>query len=225
MAESSALIELKKVVQRYVFKYKLPNEDFVNYFEHATDCVRDLNVHAISSSRRVPIAVDALGVLAMPTDMIGLVGVALEFKGELWFFTEKQYMIVQAADSVMPTDAEPTWSSYGTTGAKNQFYFRADWKGRVIYIDGAESQTVTLVYFSSGLNIDAATTVPTICTPSIDSYLRWAQGEIEGKSINEQLKRERKYEGEFRLLKLQALPSLTDIRDYFLGITTQAAQR
>ncbi len=226
MAESSALIELTKVVQRYVFKYKLPNEDFINYFEHAADCVRGLNIHAISSSRRVDAAVDALGVLSMPSDLIGLVGVALEFRGELWFFTERQYMVVRtdAADP-KPSDSNPLWTSYGTTGAKNEFYFMVDWKGRTIHIDGAESQDVTLVYLSSGLNIDAATTVPAICTPAIDSYLRWAQGEIEGKSINEQLKRDKKYEGEFRLLKLQSLPSLIDIRDYFLGMTSQAAQR
>ena len=108
MADSSALIELKKVVQRFVFKYKLPDEDFINYFEHAADCVRDLSVHAVSTSRRVSIAVDALGALSMPSDMLGLVGVALEYKGELWFFTEKQYMVVQESDTVMPTDAQST---------------------------------------------------------------------------------------------------------------------
>jgi hypothetical protein len=226
MAETTALIELKKVVDRYMFKYKLPDDDAANYFEHAADCVRDLNTHAISSYNQTTESVSSLGVLDMPTDMSGLIGVALPYKGELWYFTEKQFMIIKlTADDQMPTDYESAWQTYGTTGAKNLFYFRVDWKGRKIYIDGAEGEDVQLQYISSGLDLAAPTTVPAIATPAIDAYLRWAQGEIEGKSINEQLKRDRKYERQLSLLKVQSLPALREIKDYFLSMTTQAAQR
>ena len=226
MADTSAVIELKKVVQRFVFKYKLPDEDFINYFEHAADCIRDLSLHAIRSYRDEPATVNALGVLTMPGDMEDLIGVALPYKGEMWYFTEKMYMIIPVTgDESKPTDFQPTWGSYGVTGGANLFYFRVDWGARLIYIDGAESQTVRLQYVSSGLDLLAPTTVPAIATSTIDSYLRWAQGEIDGKSINEQLKRRRTYEEQFRLLKLQALPSARELRDTFLSVTTQAVQR
>jgi hypothetical protein len=226
MADTTALIELKKVVDRFVFKYKLPDEDFINYFEHAADCVRELSIHAISSYKDVPLTTTALGILTMPTDMLSLIGVALAYKGQMWYFTEDQYMIIRTdADDQMPTDYDSTWASYGVTGAKNLFYFRVDWSERLIYIDGAESTEVRLQYLSSGLNLSAATTVPAIANPAIDAYLRLMQGEIDGKSINEQLKRRRTYEDEFRLLKLQSLPALREIRDYFLSMTTQAIQR
>ncbi|KKM20726.1 hypothetical protein LCGC14_1642590, partial [marine sediment metagenome] len=125
----------------------------------------------------------------------------------------------------MPTDYQSSWVSYGVAGATNLFYFRVDWKGRKIHIDGAEGEDVILQYTSSGLVTSGATTVPAIATPTIDAYLRWAQGEIDGKSINEQMKRERKYENEFRLLKLEQMPTLREIRDYFLSMTTQSIQR
>jgi hypothetical protein len=144
----------------------------------------------------------------------------------MWYFTEKSQMIIRVTgDESMPTDYQSTWGSYGVTGGKNLFYFRVDWKNRLMYIDGAESQNVRLQYVSSGLDLLAPTTVPAIATPTIDAYLRWAQGEIEGKSINEQLKRDRKYENQLRLLKLQALPSARELRDTFLSMTTQAVQR
>jgi hypothetical protein len=226
MAETTGLIELKKVVQRFILKYKLPDDDFVNYFEHAGDCVRKLNAHSISAYNEVTLPVSALGVLDMPTDMIGFIGVALEYMGELWYFTEKQFMVIkEAAEDKGPTDYDDKWASYGTTGAQNKYYFRIDWKARKIYIDGAEGEDVKLQYKSSGLDLAAPTTVPALATTAIDAYLRWAQGEIEGKSINEQLKRERKYENEIRLLKVDGLPSFREVKDYFLSVTTQAAQR
>lgn len=226
MADTTAVIQLKKVVQRFIFKYKLPDEDYINYFEHAADCIRDLSLHAIRAYRDVSASVSSLGVLTMPTDMLDLIGVALPYKGEMWYFTEKDSMIIRtAADDQMPTDYQTDGASYGSVGGENLFYFKVDWDARLIYIDGAESQDVRLQYVSSGLDLAAPTTVPAIATPTIDAYLRWAQGEIDGLSINEQLKRRRTYEEQFRLLKLQALPSARDLRDYFLSMTTQAAQR
>jgi len=225
MADTSAIIPLSKLVDRFVFKYKLPDQDYALYFEHAADCIRELSIHAISQYRDVEIAVSSLGVISMPSDMLDFIGVALSYKGNVWYFTENQYMIIQASDSVMPTDYDTYWYSYGTTGAKNLYYFKLDWEGREIHIDGAEGENVRLQYISSGLDTAATCQVPIIVTPAVDAYLRWAQGEIDGESINEQLKRKRTYEEQFRLLKLQSLPSLKDIRDYFLGMTTQSALR
>jgi len=226
MADTAALISLNKAIDRFIFKYKLSPDDYVNYFDHAADCVRELNKSVISSYQQTSVAVDSLGMLSMPSDMIGLIGVALEYKGELWYFTEKNYMIIRdAADDVMPTDQQASWSSYGVTGADNLFFFKVHWRDRKIYIDGAESQNVILQYISSGLVVSGATTIPAEATKALDAYLRWAQGEIEGKSINEQMKRERKYENEIRLLKVDQLPSLREVRDYFLSMTTQAIQR
>lgn len=226
MAETTALVELKKIVSGFLVKYQLPDDNHAAYMIHAGDAVRHLNTYAISSYNETTETVDSLGVLSMPTDMTGLIGVALPYKGELWYFTEKQFMRIKTdADDQMPTDYESAWYTYGTTGAHNKYYFRVDWKGRKIYIDGAEGEDVQLQYVSSGLDLAAPTTVPAITTTAIDAYLRWAQGEIEEKSINEQNKRDRKWENEVRLIKVDGLPSSRDIRDYFLSVTTQAAQR
>jgi len=226
MADTAALIPLNKLIDRFIFKYRLKPEMYFNLFEHAADCVRALNEGAISFYTQAEVASSALGVVTMPSDMIGLIGVALEYKGQLWYFTEKQYMIIRDdADDVMPTDYRADWVAYGVSGAGNLFFFRVDWKGRKIYVDGAESQDVIVQYTSNGLQVSGATTVPSEANLAIDAYLRWAQGEIEGKSINEQLKRERKYEQEFRVLKLKSMPSLREVKDYFLSMTTQAIQR
>lgn len=226
MADTTGIIELKKVVDRFILKYKLADEDFINYYEHAADCVRELNHRVISSYQETTETVSALGVLTMPSDMIGLIGVALAYKGELWYFTEKQYMIIKTdADDAMPTDYDTGWSSYGVTGASNSYYFRVDWKGRKIYIDGAEGEDVQLQYTSSGLDLTGITSVPAMATGVIDAKLRWAAGEISGKSINEQNRRMRIYENEIRLLKIDQLPSAREVRDIFLSMTTQAIQR
>ena len=77
MADTAALIPLNKVVDRFIFKYRLPPDDYVNYFEHAADCVRELNARAISYITTSTQTVSSLGVINMPSDMIHLVGVAL----------------------------------------------------------------------------------------------------------------------------------------------------
>ena len=228
MADTLALIPLNKIVDRFIFKYKLPENDYANYYEHAADCVRELNIHAISSYQETLVTVSSLGVLSMPTDMLGFVGVGLVYKGEIWYFTQNQYMRIKKPTGLpqtMPTDFQSTWYAYGAKGGTNIFYFRIDWDGRKIYIDGAEGEDVLLQYTSSGLEASGATTVPAIANMTIDAYLRWAQGEIDGKSINEQMKRQRYYEDQFRLLKLQSLPALREIRDYFLSMMTQSIQR
>lgn len=230
MAETAAVVELAKIVERFLFKWKLPKDDYVNYYEHAADCVRELNIHDIPSFVEVETSVNSLGFISMPSDMIDFISVGLLWMGELWTFTERRYMVYTDfgdSSTTKPTDHEYGQYGYAGTGGKNEFYFKLDWKNRKIMIDGAESEDVILWYKSSGLSTDGGSnvTVPVICNATIDAYLYLKYGEFEEKSINELLRRQRLYEQQLELLRVQSIPGINELYDYFLKMTTQAILR
>ena len=230
MADTAALVELAKLVERFMLKYKLPKDDFFNYYEHAADCVRELHIHDLPAFKEVEISVNALGFISMPDDMIDFVAVGLLWMGQLWFFTERRFMVyTDFGDSATTKPSEHEYGDYGyaATGGKNEYYFKLDWRNRKIMIDNAEGEDVILWYKSSGLDTTGGTsvTVPVVANATIDSYLYFKQGEMDGESINENLRRERNYEKQLSLLRLHSMPAIHELYDYFLAMTTQSILR
>lgn len=230
MADTGAITNLTKVVDRFLFKNKLTKNDFVNFYEHAADCVRELSIHDMPSYVEEEIAVSSLGIITMPSDMIDFISVGLLWGGELWTFTEKHFMVYTdfgGTDITKPTSHEYGSNGYAATGGKNKYYFKLDWKNRQIMIDGAEGVDVILWYKSSGLGGlgGVSVSVPVIMQAAIDAWLYYKKGELEDKSINELLRRDRNYEKQVTLLRNQSIPGVNEIYDYFLAMTTQSIQR
>ena len=205
MADQAATIALQTIVKRFILKYKINEDDYLNYLEHAIDCFRDLNISHLSYFMQANLTLDSVGKVAFPRDMIDFVALGT-IQNDVF------YTFVQSTDLSVPTSAIGFEAS-----AYNKYYYYIDWPNRVIYCQSLPSETVTLRYISSGITSGTETMVPIQCTQVIDAYLRWMQSLMDGAGLGEQQIRENNYVTQVRHLQWQQLPTLEQFKDTWLG--------
>src|SRR5512133_1485069 len=93
MAESGALRDIEGIVTDYLLKYKKSTEDYSSYLQHSTDCLREFMTYDSREFRTEKVSVSSLGIIEMPTDMIGFREVGVAKNGEWWSFTERPDMV------------------------------------------------------------------------------------------------------------------------------------
>lgn len=205
MADQAATISLQTIVKRFILKYKINEDDFVNYLEHAADCFRDLNISHLSYLIQADLTLDSVGKVAFPTDMIDFIAFG-RIEGDVF------YSFFQSTDLSVPTAAVSFDS-----GNYNKFFYYIDWPNRVLYCQSLVSETVTLRYVSSGISTTAETMVPIQCTQVIDAYLRWMESLMDVAGLGEQQLRKANYDNLIRHLQWQQLPNLEQFKDTWLG--------
>lgn len=205
MADQAATVALQTIVKRFILKYKIYEDDYINYLEHAVDCFRDLNISHLSYFKQADLTLDAVGKVSFPNDMIDFIALGV-IRDDVF------YTFVQSTDLSIPTSV----SSYDGS-AWNKYFYYLDWPGRQIYCQSLPTETVTIRYVSSGINSGAETMVPVQCTQVIDAYLRWKQAQMDGAGLGEQQIREVNYVNEVRHLQWQQLPTLEQFKDTWLG--------
>ena len=226
MADTANLIKIQDVVDRYMYKYRIPIDDWDLYFEHVIDWFRDANIHHLRAFKTTTDTMSSLGVVDMPTDLIDLIAVSLPYKGRLWTLTRDRGVdITSMADDDQTQIPDAQTTGYGAVGGTNLYYYICDWDSRKIYINGLPAATVTLQYVSSGHDLTADTYVPSHAISAIDTYLRWKQAEIEGMGINERQLRRSIYNDEIMMMRRVNLPSYDEFKDIFRAINTQAPIR
>ena len=205
MADQAATVALQTIVKRFILKYKIYEDDYINYLEHAVDCFRDLNISHLSYFKQADLTLDAVGKVSFPNDMIDFIALGV-VRDDVF------YTFVQSTDLSIPTSV----SSYDGS-AWNKYFYYLDWPGRQIYCQSLPTETVTIRYISSGINSGAETMVPVQCTQVVDAYLRWKQAQMDGAGLGEQQIREVNYVNEVRHLQWQQLPTLEQFKDTWLG--------
>lgn len=205
MADTAATISLQTLVKRFVLKYKINEDDYVNYLEHAADCLRDLNISHLSYAIQTNLTLDSVGKVAFPTDMIDFIALG-KIEDDVY------YTFVQSTDLSVPTTSE-----VHTDGDWNRYFYYLDWPNRIIYCQTLQAETVTLRYISSGISTSVDTVVPVQCTQVMDAYLRWMQSLMDGAGLGEQQLRKATYDDLVRHLQWQQLPTLEQFKDTWIG--------
>jgi len=195
MAHTTAITEINKVVNNYLFKYKIPQDDYFIYLQHACDCFRAINLRHGHNVITEKVDVSSLGIIEMPQDMIGFCNLFMPIDGEFWSFTKRPRIVnttttvddVEGQDSTMGEGveiADNMYTGYGGRGAVNDYYFTIDWGARRIFCDGIKSEKAVLQYTSSGISITGATYIPQEAIPVIDAYLNWKKEEMTPSKQN-----------------------------------------
>jgi len=234
MADTSGILTLNDVVDRFLVKNKLPKDDYFVYLEHATDCYRELNLHHGSEYKQSVVTADSLGRVTMPTDLVDLIGVYVPYRGRRWFFTYDDNLVttVTGDGDAFDTDygegldvTDRTSVNYGATAGKNTYYMSVDWNDRIIYITNMASTKCTVVYVSSGVNLDGTTYIMAKTQGVFDAYLRWQKAIIDNQPIGIQQLRKADYDEAVLMLRRTHLPSASEFRDTILQTYVQAPIR
>jgi hypothetical protein len=234
---STAITEIGKIVDKYLFKFSLPQDDCFLYLQHACDCVRDINLRHSNNVVTIKIAINSLGIIEMPTDMVGFCNLFMPINGEWWSFTNKPRKVTTTTDTLgiegqnsamgEGEDVHDTrYLGLGASGGVNTYYRTIDWTTRRITCDGIKSDTAVLTYTSSGLQVNGSTYVPQQCEPVIDAYINWKREQISTRSMGMLQTLERYYTDELQKMRIfNWMPTGDEIKDAWDAASTQSVQR
>ena len=234
--DTSGIILLQSMVDRWCFKNKINKDDYMVYLEHGYDCFRDINVHHGEIYKQSKLTADSLGRVTMPTDLVDLICVYVPWKGRMWKFTNDPNLVttvtlvggVDTYDDDYGEGMEPTDNvayGYGATGGHNPYYMKPDWDSRLIYLTNMESADCTVVDKSTGLLLNGNTYVEVLAQPLFDAYLSWKKAKIDGEPIGIQQLRKADFDEQVLMYRRAHMMSATEFRDQLYRLFTQSAQR
>jgi len=236
--DSNAFENINNVVDRFIFKYKLPLEDDVLFTEHACECYRKIrNRHSDAVTTR-KVTPTSLGIVEFPDDCIRVIDVVIPMNGEWWSCTQRKRMVNTTTivngpetrdddDQGEGTDIQdPNYWGYGGAGGANTYYCNIDYDARRVFLDGRTTEYVVLIMTTSGINLDGDTLVPEKCVPAIDAYMLWKKSWWDGSAMNEKQYREKVYNDEINELRIVSfMPSFDQLKDIFNSTNTMAPTR
>jgi len=237
MVATSALIDVNTIVDRYLLKYKKTTEDSFIYLEHACNCIRDFHLYDSPDLVTEKVSISALGIIEMPTSMVGFNKLYKFTDGVKWSFTQRDDVIttttttlgVEGQDSTYGEGSalkDPKSDTYGGVGGVNDYYYKPDWKARRIFVEGLISDTVMLEYTTSGVEVSGVTYVPEFITPMIDNYLLEKETFWMPELARERDSRAKNYtNAENRIRNLINAMGYDEWRDLLNSITTMAPLR
>jgi hypothetical protein len=177
-----ALINIEQVVSRFMLKYRRSTDDAFIYTEHAANMYRNFRLYDSDQVETVKVSVNANKWIDLPQDMQTFVDLCIPINGGWWSFSEHREIVntttftglVEGRDSDEGEGADlstPRTTGYSAAGGVNDYNYTLDWEARRIYVDGISSDTVVLMYTSSGIEVTGTTQVPDMLTPMFDAYL------------------------------------------------------
>jgi len=237
MAQTSGFREIGLVVDNFLAKNKLTNDDYFTYLIHACDAYREISLRHSNAIVTAKVSISSLGIIDMPADMVGFSNLFIPINGEFWSFTDlpRKVNTTTTTNNVEGQDAtqgegvdvkKEFFYGIGGVGGVNDYGRKIDWKARRIFCDGIKSDTAVLVYTSNGLEVGASTYIPSQCEICIDRYLMWKQSEFDNESMNKVVYNEEKWKEE--VLKLRVfnfLPNRDELEDAWNKSVTQSYQR
>lgn len=237
MPSSNALKELGSVVDGFLHKNKLTDDDYFIYLAHACDVYREINTKHGKGIITAKVTISSLGIIEMPLDMIGFSNLYIPIAGELWSFTDYPRKVttttivnnVETQDSTQGEGVDilkKNYLGYSGVGGVNDYGRKIDWTARRIFCDGIKEDTAILVYTSSGLQIGISTFIPVSCIETIDWYLRWQKAIIDSEAMSKVGYNEEKYkEAVLKLRVFNWLPSRDELEDAWNSAMTPVPQR
>ena len=232
-----ALLNIEQVVSRFLFKYKRSTDDAFIYTEHACNCYRDFRLYDSDQVETAKVSVNANKWIDMPSDMLTFVDLCIPINGAWWSFTEQRQIVntttftglVEGRDSDEGEGVDldvPRTTGYAAAGGINDYNYTLDWEARRIYVDGISSDTVVLMYTSSGIEVTGTTQVPDMLTPLFDAYMLWKSSYWLPELIRERGALEQDFT-KVRLSTRNLINSMSYSawRDVILGSTLQAPKR
>ena len=236
MADTSGITKIEDIVDRFIYMFKVQPDDHLLYMEHACAFYKTVRTHHAGGFKESKVAVDSLGFIDIPSDLIDIIELYLPKDGARWTFTRNDDLVtttttVDGADTFSTTYGEGTnirdsrITSYGAVGAVNDYYWTPIWDDRQILVSGVTSANVTIRYKSSGLDLSGDTYVPALMEDAFMAKLKAVRAYIEGRALGERQMCEAELDREIMMLRKANLPSLTEIKDILSSGTTQAPTR
>lgn len=236
MAETSGLVKIEDMVDRFIFRYKVQEDDWDLYLEHACAFLSEIRQHHGGGYEEDKVAVDSLGFIDMPTDLLDIVDIYLPKDGEVWYFTRNDGLVttttlVNGSETFDDDYGEGTnirdarIDGYGALGGVNDYYYTPIWDDRQILVKGVTSANVTLRYKTTGLDLSGITYVPANAEDVVISKLKMERAYIDDAPQWKQVLCRQDFKESLAMYRKTAMMSANEFKDIWRSVTTQAPMR
>jgi hypothetical protein len=91
-------------IDKYILKKEIQQDSYMALLQHACDCYRNINIRHSNKEVTAKVSVSALGIIEMPSDLIGFGFVAVPINGEFWTFSMKRRKVNTTTTTVIYGD-------------------------------------------------------------------------------------------------------------------------
>jgi hypothetical protein len=234
MAHRSKTITLQAFLHKYFFKGGIDEGEFHRYHVMAADVLRDLAIHHLPIAKTTTLTVDTDNQTAdFPDDFIDYIFIAIEKDGRWWIFTRDDSMVDKTITGITGTELSDLSYVYGPgmVGGHNIRWFQVDYENDRFLFNGVlSSDTVVLKYQSTGVeSVSYSSTtdieIPVYAEAAMEAGLDWRVAEKDKEAMNERQWRKRLYDDEVLVMRNVHSSTISEIRDAWLGSTSQSIIR
>jgi hypothetical protein len=234
--DTSGVQTLKTMVKTIIFESGYTQEDWPYIYQFVIKAVRDIHMFHTDKHKIVKVEVDTqTNTISWPEDYIGMDFLGIPKNGQIWTLTRDNKIIptttlVNGQETLDSTAGEGVRENtggscgYGSKGGKNELYYTDDQNNRRIIINGINASNVILGYISSGVE-DKDTLIPIKFLECASMYVRWKMNLRQPVNKNDADFFKDLYEQEANKLRAFEDPTLDEIYDALLKVSSQAVQR
>jgi hypothetical protein len=166
------------------------DENHKRYFAWVLRGYKQLRLFALPLDKAVTLPVQTnIRCVILPKDYVDFVAIGRDYNNKFTRFNLKDNIMPNTTTSCgteTQTDTFPTseygWS-YANGGGRNDWYYRLDEANNRILIEGDTLTEATLVYKSTGVDINGETFIPKIAEEALIAWVHWQEA-LNDKSIS-----------------------------------------
>jgi hypothetical protein len=208
-------------VRRLLAKEGKDNDDYMRYMQIACDGLRNMHIHDFSVSVTKVVTVNSTtNTFSFPADFVRYNWVATVLDGRWWTYTREDGMVpLQDDDGTTIQSSLPNITSYeyatnlGEAGARNNYYFKPDYKGRRFQVGGMTPDVVVLNYISNGIDSGGSIYIPDYALLALEGYVRWMRADYDDEAQSKIIRLEQQYIKSRRAMRAVRRPPMSDIKD------------
>jgi hypothetical protein len=235
--DTSGVQTLKVMVKTIIFESGYTQEHWPYVYQFTIDAIRDVHMFHTSKYKISKVDMDTqTNTISWPDDYLGLCFLAIPQNGQIWTLTRDNKIIptttlVNGQETLDSNSGEGVIESegivwgYAAKGGQNTLYYTEDENNRRFFINGIKPVTDILMgYISSGIE-DKDTLIPIRFKNVAEMYVRWKMNLRDPVNKNDADYFKDLYEQESNKLVAFEDPTLDEIYDALLKVSTQVVNR
>ena len=205
--------------------------------------IRQFHASTVVSTKEYNLNNLTNGVLAYPSDCLGIIGVFYNEGDALFPARQRDDIIYTTGDSGSVSSVEDindyytnvdyyanhyrVYTNYGAAGGRNRFYYTDDKESRRLIFDATADEDIWLKYVSTGVDgtLGEDTIVPKEYVETIEAYMQWQEALKDIRLIKFAETYRRAYKQAARRLRAFQSPTIEEWKDVLYSTFKQGVKR
>lgn len=199
--------------------------------------IKFLNLHAGLSYESVWLELSDIKTVSFPSDFVKFLAIGIPYNGRLWTYTKESDLInplseaegVQAIDSSIGEDNTigdgGYVGGYGTSGGRNQAYYKVDINNEQILLNGFTGTKVLLYYRSTGISLSGETRIPGAAEEAVIAFVHWKRLAYTKANQYDKSEAKKEFDRQYEVFMSTKMPTPSEWYDSIFAAWHQSPKR